>query len=221
MNLRRLTALVATLLGVLALAAPNGLGQPGPRGDGKKDFIKGFGGPPGGTRKILNDFDRDGDGRLNAEERKAAREALRKDGGPGRGFSGPKGGFGPPGMRGKQDPPKPGPKVSPQDVATYPDKPLYEPTVLRTLFLEFENADWEAELQDFHGTDVEVPCTLTVDGKKYANIGVHFRGMSSYMGVPAGFKRSLNLSLDFADKAQRLYGYKTLNLLNNHEDGSM
>ena len=58
------------------------------------------------------------------------------------------------------------------------------------VFLEFDNQDWEAELQDFHGTDVEVPATLTMDGKKYPNVGVHFRGMSSYMGVPAGSKRS-------------------------------
>ena len=44
--------------------------------------------------------------------------------------------------------------------------------------------------------------------------------MSSYMGVRPGRKRSLNLSLDFADTKQRLYGYKTLNLLNSHEDPS-
>jgi len=61
---------------------------------------------------------------------------------------------------------------------------------------------------------------LTVDGKKYANVGVHFRGMSSYGMVPAGSKRSLNLSLDLADSKQRLLGYKTLNLLNAHEDAS-
>jgi hypothetical protein len=45
--------------------------------------------------------------------------------------------------------------------------------------------------------------------------------MSSYMGVPAGYKRSLNLSLDFLNKQQRLYGYRTLNLLNGHEDDSL
>ena len=67
---------------------------------------------------------------------------------------------------------------------TFPGKPLYEPTVLRTLFLDFEDKDWEAELADFHSTDVEVPATLTVDGKKYPGVGVHFRGMSSYMAVP-------------------------------------
>ena len=78
----------------------------------------------------------------------------------------------------------------------------------------------EEELADFHGTDVEVPATLTVDGKRYLHVGVRFRGASSYFGVPAGYKRSLNLSLDLADRSQRLYGYKTLNLLNGHDDPS-
>jgi hypothetical protein len=127
---------------------------------------------------------------------------------------------GPPGFGGRKDPPKPGPKISASDAKTYPTAPLYEPTVLRTLFFEFENSDWETELQDFHGTDVEVPATLTVDGKTYPNVGLHFRGTSSYWAVPAGYKRSLNVSLDFADKNQRLLGAKTLNLLNAHEDAS-
>jgi spore coat protein CotH len=183
----------------------------------------GPGGPMGQERKIVKDFDKDGDARLNAEERRRAREALKSQAGGGRGF-GPGGpGFGPPGGpfgRGNREPPKSGPRVSPAEVDSYPDASLYEPTVLRTLFLDFESDDWEAELADFHGTDAEVPATLTVDGKKYPNVGVHFRGMSSYMGVPAGYKRSLNLSLDFVDSEQRLYGYKTLNLLNGHEDPS-
>jgi hypothetical protein len=44
--------------------------------------------------------------------------------------------------------------------------------------------------------------------------------MSSFMMVGEGYKRSLNVSLDDADPKQRLYGYKTLNLLNSHEDPS-
>ena len=40
------------------------------------------------------------------------------------------------------------------------------------------------------------------------------------MGVRAGSKRSLNLSMDYADGKQRLLGSKTLNLLNGHDDGS-
>ena len=219
---RRLLALAGLTAGLFALAiTPDGHGQPGSKG-GFREFDKGFGpGGPGGMfggeRKIIKQYDKDGDGRLNADERKSAREALKNQGGGFGKGGGPKGGFGKGGMR---EPARPGPKVKPEDVKTYADKPLYEPTVLRTLFLQFENSDWEMELQDFHGTDVEVPATLSVDGKTYPNVGVHFRGMSSYGMVPAGYKRSLNVSLDFVDSKQRLYGYKSLNLLNNHEDPS-
>ena len=131
-------------------------------------------------------------------------------------------GFGPPGFGGRdnRNPPKPGPRIRAADVKSYPDASLYEPTVLRTLFLDFEDKDWEEELADFKGTDVEVPATLTVDGKKYPGVGVRFRGMSSFMMVRAGSKRSFNVSLDFTDRKQRLYGFKTLNLLNSHDDPS-
>jgi spore coat protein CotH len=92
--------------------------------------------------------------------------------------------------------------------------------VLRTIFLEFEHADWEDELADFYRSDVEVPAKLIVDGKEYPGVGVHFRGASSYFAVGKGYKRSLNVSLDFTDPKQDLYGYKTLNLLNAHGDMS-
>src|SRR4029434_4196080 len=88
-----------------------------------------------------------------------------------------------------------------------------------TFFLEFEGTDWEKELIDFHHTDVEVPAKLTVDGKTYQDVGVHFRGASSF-GVGPGRKRSLNLSLDFAHSTQQFGGYRTLNLLNSHVDPS-
>jgi hypothetical protein len=201
-------AIVAALAGVVLFAsAQEAFTQPGG---------KGFGPFGGQERKIVKDFDTNKDGWLNAEERKPARETAKKGGGfgPKGGF---KGGFG----KGDMPAPKPGPKVTPAEVKNYPDAKLYDTSVLRTVFIDFENSDWEAELQDFHGTDVEVPATLSVDGKKYANVGVHFRGMSSYMGVPAGSKRSLNVSLDMANPKQRVGGYKTLNLLNSHDDPSM
>ena len=200
---------------LLAVAAGGGFAQP-PGGKGDKGGPGSFG-PPGfgGERKIVKDFDKNGDGWLNKEERAVARESLKNGGG---GF---KGGFGKGGFGKGGEPGRPGPKVSPADVKNFPDSALYEPTVLRTLFLQFENEDWEQELQDFHGTDVDVPATLTVDGKKYPNVGVHFRGMSSYMMVPAGSKRSFNLDIDMADSKQRLYGHRALNLLNSHEDASM
>ncbi len=177
----------------------------------------GFGGPPGGQeRKILKEYDKNNDGWLNAEERKVAREAMKNTGPMGIGRRG--GGFG---RGGAGETPKPGIRFSPGDVKAVSDKSLYDPSVLRTIFIQFENEDWEKELEEFHGTDVDVPAIVIVDGKSYTNVGIHFRGMSSYMGVPAGGKRSLNLAADLADDKQRVLGYKTLNLLNNHEDSSL
>ena len=168
--------------------------------------------------KLVKQFDKDGDKRLNNEERKAAREHLTKEranrgpGGPG----GRRGGFGP--RAESQEPAQPGQKLSPADVKSFPDAPVYDLKTLRTFFLEFENADWEKELADFNNTDVEIPAKLTVDGKTFQEVGVHFRGASSLMMVPEGRKRSLNLSLDWVHEKQQLGGYRTFNLLNSHED---
>ena len=65
-----------------------------------------------------------------------------------------------------------------------------------------------------------MPAKLIVDGKTYPDVGVHMRGMSSFMGVSEGRKRSLNVSLDFVHKDQNIGGFRTLNLLNSHEDPS-
>jgi spore coat protein CotH len=276
---------VVLLAGAAQAQPPMGFGPPGGGPEGRGPGPGGMGGPPmGQERKLVDQFDKDGDGRLNREERAAAREFVKNNpvgrGGPGGGFGpprgpfggppgsggvgGPDGGFGPPGQPGERnmsggpggergapggpggpggfgppgmgprgpggfrggpggretEPGRPGPKVSVSDVPPS-DAPLYDESVLRTVFLTFESDDWEAEMADFNNTDVDVPATLSVDGKEYPGVGVHFRGMSSYFAVPAGSKRSLNVSLDFTDEEQRLDGYKTLNLLNAHEDPSL
>jgi len=163
------------------------------------------------AKEQFKEADKNKDGSLSEAE---LGEAINKVMSAGGGFRMP---FGPGGKE-RNEPGKPGPKVSPSEVKSYPDANLYDPTVLRTFFLEFENKDWEPELAAFYKTDVEVPATLTVDGMKYENVGVHFRGMSSFFAVQAGSKRSMNLSLDFVDNEQRLYGQKTINLLNSHDD---
>src|SRR6185503_15372287 len=97
---------------------------------------------------VLARFDRNGDKRLDYAERTAAREylsahpELRR---PVRvGARSTRAGT-------------PGAKLSQKDVKTYPATvPLYDAGTLRTIFLEFEHADWEQELAAFYHTDVEV-----------------------------------------------------------------
>ncbi len=143
----------------------------------------------------------------------------RGQGGPGQ-FGG-RGGRGPggPGMR-NMPPAQTGKHVAKSDVAPVTGS-LYDPSVLRTIFLDFENKEWEAELSDFRDTDVDVAATMTVDGKEYPLVGVRFRGNTSLAMVPNGYKKPLNLSVDMANEDQRLYGYKTLNLLNGVNDPTL
>ena len=178
-------------------------------------FPGGPGGGPGfgGQEFVLvARFDKDGDKRLNTEERKAAREYLAtqgRRGGGGRMF-GPGGGT--------QTFEK-GPTVDRASVRSVPASvPFYDLNTVRTLFFDFAETDWESELMAFKETDVEVPATLTVDGKAYREVGVSFRGASSFSMVPEGGKHSINVSVDFANNDQTLYGYNSLNLLNSHED---
>ena len=159
-------------------------------------FVQGPGGGPGQqNRQVVSQFDADKDGRLNAEERAAARQSL------GAFAAGRAGGrFG-----GNRAPASPGIPLTPGDVQHYPNAPIYDPTILRTFFIEFENAEWEAEMVAFNNTDVDVPATVTVDGRVYRDVGVHFRGNSSF-AVGNGYKRSLNLAFDFVHDDQAIGG---------------
>ena len=220
-DIHKLTFLVI-VASTTALVAqpPQGFGgRGGPGGFGPARFGPGGQGGPGGPRekkKLVKEFDQDENGWLNREERVNARAAAQNGASERRGF-GPPGG---PRNRGSREPARQGRRITTAGVEQFPSAGLYEPGVLRTLFFEFENEDWESELENFHGTDVEVPANLVVDGKTYNNVGVRFRGMSSYGMVPTGSKRSFNVSVDLADREQRLLGYKTLNLLNSAGDPS-
>ena len=169
----------------------------------------GFGGGANSEQQLVAQFDKDGNGRLNRAERDAARSSA------GGGQFGMRRGFR---FGGGAAAGQPGRTLAPADVRPYPTTPIYDIGTLRTIFLQFEDADWEAELAAFHNTDVEVPATMIVDGRTYKDVGVHFRGASSFGMVPEGLKRSLNISTDFAIDDQTLGGYRTFNLLNANND---
>jgi len=159
----------------------------------------------GREQALTTRFDKDGDGKLNSAERAAAMNAL----GGGRG------------LRGGAARPATGPKMTPSSVKNVPATvPFYDLGTLRTLFFEFEDADWERQLMVFKQTDIEVPATMTVDGKTYKDVGVSFRGNTSFLWVPEGMKHSINVHIDKFVKGQSLLGFTSLNLLNGHADSS-
>ena len=191
---------VVTVVGLGLLAPPRAAAQFGGGGFGRGGFGQ-------QETQVVVQFDKDGDNRLNAVERRAARSFLETQ----RGRQG-RLGFTPDAIDN-------GRRVAPADVkAPYPATPLYDMGTLRTIFIDFPAADWERELTTFYNTDVEVPAKVIVDGRTYPDVGIHFRGNSSYRQVPEGYKRSLNLAFDDVNENQNIRGYTTLNLLNSHED---
>src|SRR5580765_6571830 len=154
----RRTLLTATILVItLAVVAYAQRGGPpifdqGPGGRGP--------GPMQQELKIVKQFDKDHDGRLNASERKAAFEYVQSQG-----VMGSRGGRGPMGFPGRGTTSgSPGRALAPKDVKSFGKTPLYDATAFRTIFLKFDDANWEDELMAFKMTDVEVPATMTVDG---------------------------------------------------------
>jgi Ca2+-binding EF-hand superfamily protein len=180
------------------------------------------GGGPGGPMhrrkvEVLEQFDADKDGMLDRKERVKAKQFLSDNQIVNRHERG-----GPPGPFGNtaNSEPLAGQQLKPGDVPEYPKRGLFDPDIIRTFFFEFESSDWEEELEVFRNTDVEVPARLIVDGEVLEDVGMRFRGNTSYMMVPRGLKRSLNVSLDLGDSKQRLHGVRTLNLLNSNSDPS-
>lgn len=183
-------------------------GQP-PQGFGGGRPPQGIGGGRRGPRppeKLVEQYDIDKDGKLTGDERKAALESRGEVYIPNQRAGTPVGDI--------QDDVKNSLAATPEDAP-----PFYDAGTLRTLYLRFHNEDWYAQLNAFYRTDVEVPADLVVDGKVYKHIGVRARGTSSYFTVESA-KKSFNVAIDYGDDSQRLYGYKTLNLLNGHADAS-
>ena len=184
----------------------------------------GFGGPPGGMpgfgggrggrgrggpqppEKLVKQFDTDKDGKLTGTERQAALDAR---------------GGGSLSLMNEENLREGVQNDVQASLTTVPkDSPaLYDAQTLRTLYLRFHHEDWYEQMSSFYRTDIEVPAELIVDGQVYPEVGVHFRGTSSYFTVESE-KKSFNIAVDYGEDGQRLYGYKTLNLLNGHVDAS-
>lgn len=228
-------AAIALALPMTAFAqfvGPGPGGGPGARPGGGP----GSGDAPGSRPRleVVASFDVDGDGILNAEERVAALEYVRsanvgraRRSGPmpeGRLPQAVPGGRRPEGAPGgvpsQAAAPEPGIAVAPEDVASHDGVALYDTGVLRTIFIDFAFEGWEDEMAAFYGTDVELPATVTIDGVAYRDVGVRFRGNSSFSRVSAGQKRPLRLKLDRVHADQNVEGFRTLNLHNGTSDST-
>lgn len=215
---RNAVLVLACAAGAISIAADGGRQASPPAQAGAAQAP---GGPPArpawsealGLEIKANDrFDRNGDGWLNLDERKAARAAVLQELAARPAL--------PPHIAGGE-PVKSGARMSPASVRTYPNAAAFDPDAVRTFFIDFEESDWEKALEDFRFTDVDIPARVTIDGQVFRDAGIRYRGASSFIFIAPGRKRSLNVKLDFVHKDQKFAGYRTFNLLNSNGDATM
>lgn len=93
---------------------------------------------------------------------------------------------------------------------------FYDEAVLRTLQLNFAQANWQTLLRNNKASKTNIPATLTVDGVVYEGVGVRYRGNTSYQA--SRDKNSFNIDIDWTVEGQELMGYDSLNLINCTND---
>lgn len=100
------------------------------------------------------------------------------------------------------------------------EKDLYDVNTVRELRLSFEQSNW-AELMDsirLYGNG-SLLGTATIDGKKFENVGIRYRGSKSFR---VGDKRNaFHIKLNYINKNQAYQSYKTIKLSNALRDPSM
>ncbi len=174
------------------------------------NVVVGQGQRPSYQQRLVEKFDEDKNGRVEGPERVAALKwivAEREKNPPRRRGSG----------QGDDSDIEPQ-QIGKSDVENFPNRDLYDVDVIRTIFLDFPQSNWADEMALLWRTEISTPATLTMDGKQYPDVGIRFRGSSSFFTVLNRKKKSFAISIDWANQRQRLSGYKSLNLLSGHAD---
>ncbi|TWU48095.1 CotH kinase family protein [Rubripirellula reticaptiva] len=116
-----------------------------------------------------------------------------------------------------------GDTASPWDPVTIDDEAavFFDDTYVHEVYITFEDDDWYDTLFTSHDTDAADPyfeADFVADGIALDNVGVRFKGNSSFDG--SGVKKSIKIDFnEFVDST--FLGLKKLNLNNNYNDPTM
>lgn len=101
-----------------------------------------------------------------------------------------------------------------------PAKGFYDETKVQRVDLTFSQADYWTQMTVNYVSKTDIAATMSYNGKTFPNVGVRFRGNTSYQRVTTQ-KKSFSVTLDFQDPKQNVDGYETLHFNNAFEDASM
>ena len=91
---------------------------------------------------------------------------------------------------------------------------------IRRVDLTFAQTDWWTRLTNNHSSGTDIAARMAYAGNELTyDVGVRFRGFTSYDRNRTE-KKSFGISIDYADKDQKVGGYKNLNFNCAYDDNS-
>ena len=87
---------------------------------------------------------------------------------------------------------------------------LYDDTQVLDIYLQFDQSNYEQQLEQNYDDAVAIPATITVNGLEYPEVGARYKGQTSYF-MNESDKKSFNITMDEYDSSQDLLGYESLN----------
>ena len=95
---------------------------------------------------------------------------------------------------------------------------FYDDSTIEDIYIEFSNDNWATTLASNYDSETFESATLTYQGEVFSQVGVRYRGNTSYQR--AGEKKSFAVELDWLIEGQDIDGYNFLKLNNAYEDPS-
>ncbi|HLP96450.1 MAG TPA: CotH kinase family protein [Saprospiraceae bacterium] len=97
---------------------------------------------------------------------------------------------------------------------------FYDESTFREIQLWFDQPDFWQLMKNNYTSKTDIPATMIVENDTFYNVGVRFKGNTSYQQVQNSDKKSFNITLDAFVAGQDIDGYSTINLNNAFEDAS-
>lgn len=97
---------------------------------------------------------------------------------------------------------------------------FYDESSFQEIQLWFSQPDFWQLMKNNYLSRLDIPATMIVATDTFYNVGVRFKGNTSYQQVQTSDKKSFNITLDAFVEGQNIDGYSTLNLNNAFEDAS-
>lgn len=95
---------------------------------------------------------------------------------------------------------------------------FFDDTVVETIYIDFPNNNWQQQLEQNQPSSTDIGATVRYKDQVFEDVGIRYRGMTSYM--MSGEKKSFSVDLEWRHDDQDIGGYNEFKLNNAFGDPS-